>query len=264
MGPNGVRAVLAVAFALALIPLAAAQGAVTPPKCWKGKAGCVHTSTPRWNVTGFNGTVAVVGTKTNGLTCADVANGAREEIVAGRYSVKFALNPARSQTRIAANAQKLPATSKPLALRFNVARTTHEQIRKLTPNGDGTCTESTRDCDKSDSSTAADTLDVFIRSKRVVQETRGDFIKPAFLECAETPEMGSLLPVEPLDGKFMSETSQLAAFRHRDTLVTQGRDRQIGDGSTTVAISGKVTYARSIRACTTYPLARTRCRTARG
>jgi hypothetical protein len=253
------------AFALALIPLASAQGAVTPPKCWQGKAGCVHTSTPHWNVTGFNGTVSVVGTKPSSLTCADTANGPREEIVSGGYTVKFTLDRPRSKTRIAANAHKLPTTSKPLALRFNVTRTTHEQVRKLTPNADGSgCTESTRDCDKSDTSTAADTLDVFIRTQRVVQETPGNFIKPSFLECAETPEMGSLLPVEPLDGKFMSETSRLAAFRHRDTVVTHERDRQIGDGSTTVAVSGKVTYARSIRACTTYPLARQRCRTARG
>jgi hypothetical protein len=265
MRPYGVLSVVLTALALALIPIATAQSAVTPPKCWKGKAGCRHTSTPRWNLTGFGGTVTVVGTKPKSLTCADVTAGAKEEIVAGRYTAKFTLDRARSKTLIPANADKLPTTSKPLDVHFNVTSTTHEQVRTLTPSSDPAgCTETFRDCNKPDSSTATDTLDVFIRTGRVIQETRGDFIQPRQLECAETPEMGSLLPSDALNGKLVSETSTAAAFRHRDTDKSFGRDRQIGDGSVSMTLSGKLTYARSIRACTTYPLTRTRCRTARG
>lgn len=265
MRPNGVLSVIVAALALALIPIATAQSAVDPPKCWKGKAGCRHTSTPFWNLTGFGGTVSVVGTKPKSLTCADVTSAPKEEIVAGRYTAKFTLDRARSETRIASDADKLPTTSKPLDVHFNVTSTTHEQIRTLTPSSDPAgCTETFRDCDKSDSSTATDTLDVFIRTGRVIQETRGDFVQPRLLECAETPDMGSLLPSDALGGELVSETSSAAAFRHRDTVKTFGRDRQIGDGSVSIVLSGKLTYARSIRACTTYPLTRTRCRTARG
>jgi hypothetical protein len=265
MRPNGVWAVVAAAVTLSLIPLAAAQGAVAPPKCWKGKAGCTHTSTPHWNVQTFGGTVTVVGTRQPVVTCADTASGPREEIVAGRYTVKFTLDRKASQTRIGADAHKNPTTSNPLKLAFDVASTTHEQVRTLTPTGDGqTCTESFRDCDKTAASRHTDTLDVFARANRIVQETPGDFIKPAFLECAETPTMASLLPGDPLEGTFMSEQSLPSAFRHRDTVVTQGRDHQIGDGNTSVDLTGKVTYGRSIRACTRYPLAKPRCRTARG
>ena len=98
----------------------------------------------------------------------------------------------------------------------------------------------------------------------MIQETPGDFIKSRFLECAETPTSASLLPDDPVEGKFMSEASSLRAFRHRDTVVTQGRDHQIGDGSTSITVSGKLTYGRSIRACTRYPFTKPRCRTARG
>jgi hypothetical protein len=198
------------------------------------------------------------------VTCADAANGPREEIVAGRYAVKFSLGPATSQTRVAADAQKRPVTSTPLKLTFAVTSTTHERVRTLASNGDGTCTESFRDCDKTTSSTARDSLNVFVRNRRVIQETPGNFLGTAFLECAETPTMTSLLPDDPIGEQFMSEDSTLRAFNHRDTVVTTGRDRQIGDGSTSIAVSGKLTYARSVRACTTYPLTRTRCRTARG
>lgn len=263
MRPNGVWAVLATAFVLALVPLGA-DAAVAPPKCWKGKTGCVHTSTPHWNLTTFVGSVDVNGTRPPGLTCSDVANGAREEIVAGHYLVKFGLNRRSSNTRIAADAQRLPLTSTPLKLAFGVTATTHERVRRLSPNGDGTCTETFRDCDRNSSSTAKDSLNVVVRGRRVVQEMPGDFVKTRFLECAKTPDMASLLPDDPLGEQFMSEASTLRAFRHRDTVVTTGRDRQIGDGSTSIAVSGKLTYARSIRACTSYPLTRTRCRTARG
>ena len=263
MRPNGVSAVLAAALALALVPLAA-DAAVAPPKCWKGKVGCRHTSTPHWALQTFSGSASVVGTRPPAVTCADAAGGPREEIVAGRYTVKFSLKRATSQTRIAADAQKRPFTSTPLKLTFLVTSTTHERVRTLTANGDGTCTESFRDCDKATSSTARDSLNVFARNRRVIQETPGDFLKTAFLECAETPTMTSLLPDDPIGEQFMSEASTLRAFNHRDTVVTTGRDRQIGDGSTSIAVSGKLTYARSIRACTTYPLTRTRCRTARG
>ena len=263
MRPNGVGKVVAIAAVLALVPLTA-DAAVAPPKCWKGKAGCRHTATPHWNLRTFTGTADVNGTRAKSLTCADVASGPRDEIVAGHYTVRMALKRAQSKTRIGADADKNPVTSKPLALSLLVTSTTHERVRTLAPNPDGTCTETFRDCDKTDESTKQDTLDVFVRGKRVIQETPGDWIKSAFLECAETPTAPSLLPDDPLDGKFMSEDSTLRAFRHRDTVVTHGRDRQIGDGSTSIALSGKLTYARSIRACTTYPLARTRCRTARG
>jgi hypothetical protein len=262
MRPNGVLATLVAIAVVAAVPVLA-EAAVAPPACWKGKPGCVHTSTPHWNLLTFGGTVSVVGTRNNALTCADVAAGPREEIVAGRYTVKLALDRARSQTRIAANADKLPTTSKPLEIALNVTSTTRERIRTLTPAGD-TCTETFRDCEKSDTSTAKDSLDVFVRARRILQETPGDWINNRFLECAETPDMVSLLPTEPMDVKFMSEPSTFRAFRHRGTTVTHGRDRQIGDGATSIEVSGKLTYARTIRACTKYPLTRSRCRTARG
>jgi hypothetical protein len=264
MPPNGVRTLLVVTAALLALVVGAADAAVAPPKCWMGKAGCEHTSTPHWNLRTYTGTVAVVGTRQQSLTCADVERGAREEIVEGHYSVKFALDRKASQTRVAADAQKQPLTSKPLALVFDVAATTHERVRTLAPNGDGTCTETFRDCDKNADSRAKDSLNVVVRGRQVIQETPGDFIKSRFLECAETPSSASLLPDDPLGEEFMTEASTLRAFRHRDTTVTHGRDRQIGDGSTSIEISGKLTYARTTRACTTYPLARTRCRTARG
>jgi hypothetical protein len=263
MRPNGVWVVLAAAVALALVPLAA-DAAVAPPKCWKGKVGCEHTATPHWNLQTFTGTASVVGTRPPAVTCADAASGPREEIVAGRYTVKFLLKRSTSQTRVAADAQKHPLTSTPLKLTFNVASTTHERVRTLTANGDGTCAESFRDCDKASDSTVRDSLNVFVRGRRVIQVTPGDFLKTAFLECAETPAMTSLLPDDPVGEQFMNEDSTLRAFNHRRTVVTTGRDRQIGDGSTSIAVSGKLTYARSIRACTTYPLTKTRCRTARG
>jgi hypothetical protein len=212
----------------------------------------------------FSGSVSVVGTRPQSLTCADVGSGAREEIVAGRYTVIFALDRRSSQTRIAPDSNKLPITSRPLALTFDVTSTTHERVRRLAPVGDGTCTETFRDCDRSESSRANDTLDVFTRGRRVVQQTPGDFIATKLRECAETPEMRSLLPDRPLDADYMSEDSPLRAFRHRDTVVTHSRDLQLGDGSTSVAISGELRYARSIRACTKYPGTRARCRTARG
>jgi hypothetical protein len=264
MRPNGVWVVVATAVVLALVPLAA-DAAVAPPKCWKGKAGCRHTSTPHWNLRTFVGNVDVNGTRTNALTCSDVAGGAREEIVAGHYVVKFSLNRASSQTRVAADADKNPITgAKPLALAFAVTSTTHERVRQLAPNGDGTCTETFRDCDRTSTSTAKDSLDIVTRNRRVVQTTPGDFIKSRFLECAEAQTMPSFLPDDPLGENFMTESSRPAAFKHKDTAVRHSRDRQIGDGSTSIAVSGNLTYIRTIRACTTYPLTRTRCRTARG
>jgi hypothetical protein len=265
MRSNGVSAVLLTALALALIPVATADSAVAPPACWKGNAGCRHTSTPHWSLTSYRGTVSVVGTKQKTLTCADVVAGPKEEIVAGRYMAKFALDAARSDRRIAADAKKQPTTSKPLDLHFNITSTTHEQIRTLTPSADPAgCTETFRDCNNTKTTTATDTLDVFIRTRRVIQETRGDFIQPRLLECAETPDMSSLLPSDALNGKLVSESSRLTTFRHRGSVVPFGGDHQIGDGAVSVSTAGKLTYARSIRACTTYPLTRTRCRTARG
>ena len=257
MPPYGVVALIAAIVAVA-VPVA--DAAVNPPACWKGKAGCTHTSTPSWDLRTFTGSASVVGTRQNALTCADVANGAKEEIVAGRYSVKFALRRDLSDTLVAANAQQLPTTSKPLVLALAVTSTTHERVRTLNPD----CTETFRDCDMSKTSNVADSLDVFVRAKRVIQETPGDFIQSRFLECAETSTMPSLLPDDALDGKFMSEDSTFSAFRHRDTVVTHGRDRQIGDGNTSIDLSGKLTYARTVRACTRYPLTKPRCRTARG
>lgn len=262
MRPYGVLVLIAACVAVA-VPVA--DAAVAPPKCWKGKAGCTHTSTPHWNLSAFAGTVSVVGTRAPQLTCADVANGPREEIVGGRYTVKFSMRRDLSDTRVGANAQKLPTTSKPLVLALAVKSTTHEQVRTLTPTADGqSCTESSRDCDASRSSLVGDSLDVFVRAKRIVQETPGDFIQSRFLECAETPAMTSLLPDDALDGKFMSEESTFSAFRHRETVVTHGRDHQLGDGNTSIDITGALTYARTIHACTRYPLTKARCRDARG
>jgi hypothetical protein len=264
MSPNGVRTLVAVALSLALLA-GTADAAVAPPRCWKGKAGCTHTATPHWNLRTFTGSVSVVGTRPNALTCADVQSGAREEIVAGRYTVKFSLDKDLSDSRIGANAQRLPTTSKPLILAFRATSTTHERVRTLTPTGDGQgCTETFRDCDATKNSLVGDQLDVFIRSKRVIQETPGDFIQSHFLECAETPSNVSLLPDDAVEGKFMAEDSTLRAFRHRDTVVTHGRDHQIGDGNTSIAISGKLTYTRTIHACTRYPFTKARCRNARG
>src|SRR5215213_7567608 len=98
MRPNGVWVALIATAALATVPIVA-DAAVAPPKCWKGKRLCVHTSTPHWNLRTFSGSVSVNGTRPNALTCADVASGPREEIVAGRYTVKLALDRAKSQTR---------------------------------------------------------------------------------------------------------------------------------------------------------------------
>jgi hypothetical protein len=254
---------IATALALALLPLAA-EAAVAPPKCWKGKKGCTHTSTPHWNLRTFEGTADVNGTRPNSLTCADVQSGPRDEIVAGHYTVKMALKRSESQTRIGADADENPITSKPLDISLLVTSTAHERVRTLSPNTDGTCTETFKDCDKTDESTKKDTLDLFVRSRSVIQETPGDWIKSAFLECAETPTTPSLLPDDPLDGKFMSERSSQRIFKHPNTTTNHGRDRQIGDGSTSIAVSGKLTYARTIRACTRYPLTKTRCRTAHG
>src|SRR3954469_567286 len=264
MPPNGVRTLFAVALVVALVPLAAAQAAVAPPKCWKGKSGCTHTATPHWNLKTFTGSVSVIGSRPQTLTCADVANGPREEIVSGRYAVKFTLDPKASQSLIGADAKQQPITSRPLKLVFDVSSTTHEQVRTLTPAGDGNCAETFRDCDQTSASRASDTLDVFVRSRSVIQETPGDFIKSRFLECAETPTSASLLPDDPLEGKFMSEASSLRAFRHREVVATHGRDHQIGDGNTSITVSGKLTYGRSIRACTRYAFTKPRCRTARG
>jgi hypothetical protein len=263
MRPNGVRTLLVAAAVLSLVPVVA-DAAVAPPKCWKGKAGCRHTSTPHWNLQAFTGSASVNGTRPGSLTCADVAGGAREEIVQGRYVVKFSLNRVKSQTRVGADAQKRPLTSSPLKLAFAVTSTTHERVRSLAPNGDGTCTETFRDCDKASNSTARDSLKLFVRNRQVIEEMPGDFLGRAFLECAETPTMTSLLPEDPLGEEFMDEDGSLAAFRHRDTRTSHGHDHQIGDGSTSLAVSGRLTYVRSIRACTTYPQTKTRCRTARG
>jgi hypothetical protein len=259
MRPNGVRALLVAALAVSVFA-AVANAAVAPPRCWKGKAGCTHTAIPHWNLMTFGGSASVTGTRPSTLTCADVASGPKDEIVEGRYTVEFTLDPKSSQSLVPADAQKLPTTSKPLKLAFDVTSTTHERIRTLNQD----CSESFRDCDKTETSRAGDTLDVFIRAARVIQETPGDFIKSRFLECAETPTMPSLLPDDPVEGKFMSQDSSLRAFSHRDTVVTHGRDHQIGDGNTSLAVSGRLTYGRSIRACTRYPLTRQRCRTARG
>jgi hypothetical protein len=254
---------IATALALALLPLAA-EAAVAPPKCWKGKKGCTHTSTPHWNLRTFTGTADVNGTRPNSLTCADVQSGPRDEIVTGHYTVKMTLKRSESKTRIGADADENPITSKPLDISLLVTSTTHERVRTLSPNPDGTCTETFKDCDKTDESTKKDTLDLFVRSRSVIQETPGDWIKSAFLECAETPTTPSLLPDDPLDGKFMSERSSQRIFKHPNTTTTHGRDRQIGDGSTSITVSGELTYARTIRACTRYPLTKTRCRTAHG
>src|SRR4051794_33691999 len=111
MGPNGVRALVAAALIVSLLPLAAADATVAPPKCWKGRTGCTHTATPHWNVLGFAGSASVVGTRSAGATCAPAP---KEEIVAGRYTVKFALDRKASQTLIGPDAQKNPTTSKSL------------------------------------------------------------------------------------------------------------------------------------------------------
>src|SRR3954447_21551950 len=164
MRPNGVWAVLAAIVLVSLVPVVA-DAAVAPPKCWKGKAGCTHTATPHWNLKTFGGSISVIGTRPQALTCGDVQNGARDEIVAGRYAVKFTLDPKASQSRIGADARQRPIASKPLKLVFDVSSSTHERVRTLTPAGDGNCTETFRDCDKTSVSRASDTLDVFVRGR---------------------------------------------------------------------------------------------------
>lgn len=264
MSPPGVRTLLAAALALSLVTALAAQAATTPPPCWKGRAGCTHTSTPSWGVSAFSGTVSVVGTRRNSLTCAAVANGAKEEIVAGRYTVDFKLRPAKSGKRIGSDAQKLPRTTTSLRLPLDVTSKTHERLRTLTPTGDGQCAETFRDCDKSETSTAADRLTVFVRARRVIQETAGAFVQSRLLECAATPDMTSLLPADALESTLVSEDSAPSHFHHRGTAIPIGSDRQVGDGDTTIAISGRLTYARFIHACTRYPRTRARCSDARG
>jgi len=251
------------ALALALTPVAA--DAVTPPKCWKGARGCKHSATPSWNLTTFGGSVSSVGTRPKTLTCADLAGKPREEIVEGRYTVAFKLDPSRSELRVGADRSKQPKTADPLSLRFTVTQTTHEVVRTLTPTADGaSCTESARACDKSGTVSGTDRLDVFTRNARVNHNFGGTFVNNSFLECAATPDMASLLPSNPLDGSLLTRSDGLSVFRHRSAVVTDGRDRQLGDGSTTVAIKSKLTYARTIRACTFYAGTKKRCRTARG
>src|SRR5689334_24470119 len=97
---DGVRVLVVAALLLSLVTAVTADAAVRPPKCWKGKRGCTHTATPHWNLRTFNGTVGVVGTRASSLTCADVANGARDEIVAGRYAVTFTLDRDLSDSRV--------------------------------------------------------------------------------------------------------------------------------------------------------------------
>jgi hypothetical protein len=261
MRPHGVGTVLAAALLLSLVTAATAGAAAAPPECWKGRAGCTHTALPHWDVRSFGGTVSVVGTRRATLTCADVANGPREEIVAGRYTVRFSMRRDLSDLRVPANARKLPTTSKPLDVTLRVTSVTHERVRTLDPNG---CKESFRDCDTSRTGLVADRLEVYVRGRRVIQESPGDFIPARFLECAETATTTSLLPDDPLDGKLVSEDSSPAAFRHRSTVVPIGRDRQVGDGNTSVTVSGRLTYARTIHACTRYPRTKPRCRDARG
>ena len=264
MRPNGVSAIVLAAVALALIPLGAAQ-AVTPPKCWKGAAGCRHSETPSWDLTSFSGSVSAVGTRPPRLTCADLAGAPRDEIIEGRYTVAFKLDRARSETRVGVDAARQPKTADPLSLRFAVTQTTHELVRTLTPSADGTaCTEATRSCDKSGTVGGTDRLDVFTRNRRVNQNFGGTFVNNSFLECAGSADVPSLLPSDPLDGSFLTRTDGLSTFRHRSVVVTTARDRQIGDGSTSINLKGKLTYARSIRACTYYAGTKKRCRTARG
>src|SRR4051795_3429816 len=111
MQPNGVRTLLVV-LALVLATAVAADAAVAPPKCWKGKTGCRHRQTPHWNLRTFTGIADVNGTRPNSLTCADVQQGARDEVVAVHYKVKMSLKRAESQTRIGVDAHNNPITSK--------------------------------------------------------------------------------------------------------------------------------------------------------
>jgi hypothetical protein len=267
----GVRVVVAVAAAAALLPLASA-GAASPtlPPCFKGQAGCKHSLSRYWRLAGFTGSVTATGSRSPALTCADLAGQERREILSGTYEVDFALDKARSKVTIGADRTGNPRTPAPLRLRFKVTRNTHEQVRVLMPNADGSgCTEATHQCGQVGSVLRSDRMSIFTRNRRVHQDFAGAFLNPSFVQCAADADTPSLLPPGPLDGRFMAEITHAANFHHRTTHLTVARDIQLENNAQNVAVDGHLTYTRWLHACTYYGdlhsrSAQIRCRDARG
>jgi hypothetical protein len=257
-----------IAFALAVVALTtSASAATTYPACWKGKAGCKHSLTPSWELETFSGSVTASHTRAATLTCADAASGTKEEVVSGRYSVSFTLNPQSSKQIVRSDASGRPRTPFALNLRFNVARITHEKIHTVTPTGNGTCSESTRDCDKTGTPlTRPDKLTVETRNRNVNQRMAGHFIEDVTVGCAPpTATVNTLLPTGgPLFGSYLDEATGLSNFKHKTTVVVSNRIDRPGNGEVTSAVRARLTYQRILRACSYYSKSQKRCRTTRG
>jgi hypothetical protein len=255
------------AFAFALIALTtSASAATTYPVCWKGNAGCKHSLTSSWELTTFNGSVTASRTRDATLTCADAASGPKEEVVSGRYAVSFTLNPQSSKQIIRSDAAGRPRTPFALNLRFNVARLTHEKIRTVTPKGDGTCTESTRDCDKTGTPlTKPDKLTVATTKRTVNQRMAGDFIESVTVPCApDSATVKTVLPsTGPMFGTYLDEATGLRNFQHKTTVVVAGRTDMPGNGEVTSEVRARLSYERIRRACSYYSKSQKRCRTTR-
>ena len=229
------RRIFALAVTLALVPLASPVAAATTPK-------------PKWQLQTFTGSIVASQTRAATLTCADAADGPTEEVVSGSYSVSFTLNPQSSKQLVRSDAKGRPRTPSPLNLRFNIARITHEKIHTVTPNGDGTCTDTTRDCNKTgDPITRPDQLTLRASSRRLVnQYLVGSFINDSFVACApDTATPKTLLPsTGGLIGIYLDENTGLSNFKHKSTVVVADRTDRPGDGELTSVVRARLTYKR--------------------
>jgi hypothetical protein len=227
------RRLLAIAVTLALVPVASPAAAATP------KA--------KWELETFTGSVTATRTRDATLTCADAVDGAKEEVVSGRYAVSFTLNPQTSKQVVRSDKKGRPRTPFALNLRFNIARITREKIRTLTPNGDGTCTETFRDCEKTGTPlTKPDKLTVETSGRTVNQRLGGDFIDAVAIPCApDSATPNTLLPSSgPLFGNFLDEDTGLSNFKHRTTVVVASRSDRPGNGEVTSLVKARLTYKR--------------------
>jgi hypothetical protein len=227
------RRLIAIAVTAALVPVASPADAATPK--------------PKWELETFSGSVTATRTRDATLTCEDAANGPAEEVVSGRYSVAFTLDPKNSKQIVRSDKKGRPRTPIALHLRFNVARLTHEKIRTVTSNGDGTCSESFRDCDKTGTpDTRPDKLTVETTGRTVNQRMRGDFIDDVAIPCApDTATPKTLLPSSgPMFGTFMDENTGLGNFKHKTTVVFANRTDRPGDGEVTSMVRARLTYKR--------------------
>ena len=227
------KRIVAVAAACALIPLASPAPAATPK--------------PKWQLRTFSGSVTATRTRDATLTCADAASGPKEEVVSGRYSVAFTLNPKSSKQVVGSDAKGRPRTPFALNLRFNVSRITHEKIHVVTPNGDGTCTETTKDCDKTGSPlTKPDKLTVKTTKRTVNQRMAGHFIEEVAVPCAPADAaVPTVMPSGgPMFGTYLDEDTSLSHFNHESTIVVASRSDRPGNGEVTSVVKARLTYKR--------------------